>query len=291
MSDNKMNLYVYMDTDKVLSLYSQINGGVVQNVISEISNKKTDVENQKAVRGSGLKLAKELEEFDKKIASKHLHDHIYSQLEEDLIKMEKISYINDESKESIDFNEIKSLSFVKVKGKAKFIDYTVLQKFIKDFNVLGTAIGDLQFAEKKDYKSQKLKILKENNLNIDEKLLKNANHLLNYSFKDAFELEIEIDDKKFIAPLNRKFFKEDEAYFIKKLSRATEAKVTVLGIVTQTLKKEVIIHTEEINEESANMRDIAMTIIKPLLDVEEGFSGKSLNDIIIDPLAVYLELE
>ena len=34
-----------------------------------------------------------------------------------------------------------------------------------------------------------------------------------------------------------------------------------------------------------------MTIIKPLLDVEEGFSGKSLNDIIIDPLAVYLELE
>ena len=54
MSDNKMNLYVYMDTDKVLSLYSQINGGVVQNVISEISNKKTDVENQKAVRGRAL---------------------------------------------------------------------------------------------------------------------------------------------------------------------------------------------------------------------------------------------
>lgn len=70
--------FIYLDTDKLYSLSSQIFEGVTEYIVSESISESEQNESQKGPVGSGRVMGDILRHNDKKSEKKFLHDHSYS---------------------------------------------------------------------------------------------------------------------------------------------------------------------------------------------------------------------
>lgn len=132
-----------------------------------------------------------------------------------------------------------------------------------------------------------IKEAEKSNLRKEEDFLKNLSLLTNYGFSEDFEIQQKFNNFLFTSTLNRKSLRESEKSLIKKYSRQSEKEIVILGIITQTLKENSL---EIKNIEGRNMKEGLSNIIEHLANIEQSLFGKAPNEIIIDPIAVYIEL-
>ena len=121
--------------------------------------------------------------------------------------------------------------------------------------------------------------------------LNNLSYLLSYGFQDQLQLQIPLSSIIFSSDLNRAYLREKEASLIRKFSRKTEKAFTIFGMVTQfggsnTLEKNL----DESNNIPETPKELLMKLASDLTNVENSFTGKLPNEIVIDPIAVYTEL-
>lgn len=287
-----IKLFLYLDQEKIISLSSQIFDGVIESFLDRKETKKTDGTDQKGPFGSGHLLKDSNESIKETIEKKILNDHIFSIFEKEMFTQDKVLCI---SKDQPLNKEITPLQFVKITGQATFFDANVVIKLLDDFNSLGESFAYIQlmdtFTNKAEIKSKIKKFIADNNYHLDNDFIKNLKGLLIQSYKNSLEVEIPIDDYLYTAILNRDFLRENEELLVGKLSRRTEAKITIFGITTQ-VKTSHDDYDDYLDApiDTASFKSISKNLIYPILEMEKSFSGKSPNEIKINPLAIYLEL-
>lgn len=307
---------IYLDEQKMYSLSSQLFEGITEYVLNESISGNEESETQKGPVGSGRILADVIITSGKQTEKKFLHDFSYSVFEKYLTDENKVLGISgsETSLQSIAKN-ISNYSFVRVKLKATFNDIEKINELFINFNTMGEAIAHVTSFEEiekikkqiNDLKSDKhdkndisklnfelkrltsLKSLaKDQGLYQDQKFLDNIALLTKYGFSDQFEIQQNSGEVLFTSCLKRDCLREKEDLLVKKYSRKTEKEIVVFGLISQAFSET----NPEINDNQdfKNMKAALMNLIEHLANIENSISGKQENEIVIDPIAVYIEV-
>ena len=309
-----MKNFVYLDQLKMYSLSSQLMEGITEYILQEKRNAITDETSQKGPIASGRIMAEIIEETSANYEKKFLHDYAYSIFEQRLGETGKYTDIGCNTALSDIETGIKHSQIVRVKGKAKIVDFSILHKTLLTMETMTQAFGVVTHNDERESILAELnrranepgvKRTDLNELNNQLKALsdpknfgqddntkfyqKHLAQILEHSFGDDLEFVMDFSDFKVSADMDRKHLREPEHSLVKKYSRFTEVEFVMLGIVTQMGALETPKESEDITE-NHTIRE-AMTInIAALSAVENSFRKRRSNEIILDPLAVYVEL-
>lgn len=303
--------FLYLDEQKMYSLSSQLFEGITEYILNENESSEREETKQKGPLASGRIMADVINSTIKSTEKKFLHDHSFILLENELLKGNHILNIDD--KTTFVKEDFEKFSFIKIKAKAIFNDINKINELFENYNSLGESLTYLRIeveienilknipatlSEKEQAQlNQKIKMLRKkdniikeaekSNLRKDDDFLKNLSLLTNYGFSEDFEIQQKVNNFLFTSTLNRKSLRESEKSLIKKYSRQSEKEIVILGIITQSLKENTL---EIKNIESRNMKEGLSNTIEHLANIEKSLFGKAPNEIIIDPIAVYIEL-
>ncbi|MDO7834271.1 hypothetical protein Q4610_04360 [Sphingobium sp. HBC34] len=284
-----MRNFIYLDSDKLRSFSSQMFEGVADFVVrSEQSNNETSAE-QKGPVGSGRTLADIFKESRATTELRFLEDHAYSIFEDKISESKMIQNVTFEQ-------EILDLPFLKVCGQTKINDTRATNALVSNFNSIGlalyTAINFQSLSEKSlgkfpsdnDLKNR----AKAEGMQMDQKLLSSLSTLIEFGLNGMLEIEMTFPSFSFTAPLKREFLRENETILIQKYSRLPHKHFTVVGSVTQ-VKDHII--TRDINNvgDQDNIKKAIRVLSEHMHSVEDAFAGPSSGEIVLDPIAVYLE--
>lgn len=302
--------FIYLDDYKLYSLSSQLFEGFSEYIISESAISFSEEEKQKGNFASGKVMGDLLRQEKSSTEKRFLHDYAFNLLEKELIEQKILHIISETDSNDI----IQSKGIIKVKGRAVFNDYKVLQNTITNFNKIGESMGYFQYGKnlelleslnkennikdrnqlskvKQITKSLEKKIndiLIENGLRLPDNDLKHMANLMEYGFHG--ELEFRIHPKnlniQLSAILNREYLRDREIQFVSKYSRQTEYEFTMVGIVTQSGKKINFLPEHDPN----GIKDACLILADKLNIMENTFMGRLDNECIIDPIAIYREL-
>ena len=295
----------YAQLIQMYSLSSQIFEGITEYILNESQEKKEESESQKGPLSSGRIVADVITTSSNNAEKKYLHDYSYLLFEEELIERDKVLILTDKDKISLAENK----PFIKISSKVTFHDTEKINYLIENFNKLGEALANLQHmdtqetqvkskgfqhsrgsSDKKSVKTNKALTEKAKNmgLNYNEDYLKSLAFLINYGYHNQLEIQQKLNNSLYSAFLKRECLREDEEILIKKYSRKTEKELVVFGIITQSSR------TNSFNElepyQGDNIKESMMYLVEQLTNIEQQFSGKLINEFVIDPIAIYTEL-
>lgn len=315
--------FIYLDEYKMYSISSQIFEGLTEYIINYAREEKQDQEEQKGPISSGRVLADIISKESGIHQKKFLHDYSYVLFESKLIDDKKVLLLNTENIGS-GFNQIEHSSFIKITGRAVFNDLKRLNEVMKGFNEFGEALAYVTtYAEREKFEQDKkieienikdrnqkalLKaqtkskidskaLAKKMNLQLDQEYIDKIVYLLNYGYKDQFELQIPLSSNDggveaeivFTSFLKRSLLKEDEHMLIKKFSRYTERDFTLFGMVTQSNRIITALKEKESSQKFTNLKVAINNALSTFSAIDDQFIGRLSNEIIIDPIAVYQE--
>jgi hypothetical protein len=307
--------FIYLDEQKMYSLSSQLFEGITEYVLNESSSGNENLENQKGPVGSGRVLADVIKFSSKATEKKFLHDYSYSVFEQYLIDQNRVlSIAAPNLKLDTIQSSIENYSFIKVKARAVFNDVDKMTELFMSFNTIGEALAHmgafeksnkikLQLEELKSQTNDRNKksqldeeykrltnlstLAKEQGLYQDPKFLNNLALLIKYGFSDQFEIHQKGDDVLFTSCLKRESLREKEDLLVKKYSRKTEKEIVVFGLISQAFSSS---EPELNHKDFPNMKAALMNLVEHLTNIENSISGKQENEIVIDPIAVYVEV-
>lgn len=303
--------FIYLDEDKMYSISSQLFEGMTQYILQEESDGQNDVNSQKGNFLSGRFMADMMFQSRSKSEMRNLHDFAFNLFEKEL-ENRGILYdvkCNDE------ISDLQDKGFVRIRGKIIFCDYARMQYIIENFNNIGRALGRLQGAtfyeqieeikhnandtkdrERRNRQQQNAKysekqienLLKSAGLVLDEKYVKNLSTVMKFGYQDGFEVRIILEDSPllFSAVINQSCLKENENVLISKYSRITEKEFTVIGVIPQVGNPKPKLP----NNEGEDMKTATQGMHEMIANLEMQFNGRSSNECIIDPIAIFTEL-
>ena len=307
----KIKSFIYLDEDKMYSISSQLFEGMTQYILQENTEGNNDVNSQKGNFLSGRFMADMMFQSRSKSEMRNLHDFAFNLFEKEL-EDRGILYDID-ANDSI--SDLQDKGFVRLRGKVIFCDYSRMQYIIDNFNNIGRALGRLQgqtFYEQieglkqnandtkdREQRNKKLQVakysekqiedlLKKAGLVLDDKYIKNLSTVMKFGYQDGFEARIVLENSPllFSAVINPSCLKEKENVLISKYSRITEKNFTAIGAVTQVGNpKPVLPHAE-----CADMKTATQGMHEMIANLEMQFNGRSSNECIIDPIAIFTEL-
>jgi hypothetical protein len=300
--------FIYLDQDKMYSISSQLFEGMTQYILQEDASLYGEENEQKGKFLSGRFMADMMFQQHSKSEMKYLHDFAFNLFEEELVNR-KLLY---DVKPTDGIGDIPKNGFIRIKGKIIFSDSDQLLSTLENFNDLGKAMGmmfagitesqileginiDTKDREKKNKQKQYKRIaknkieevLRNQGLMLDNEKISNLTTVLNYAYHDEYEIGCTIDgsDIVFTSIVNKDLFKENGKLLVSKYSRLTEKEFTIVGIVAQAgeAKANTIQPTNKIKQ-------VMQDLFEKLAGLEEQFCGRSDNECIIDPIAIFTEL-
>ena len=312
--------FIYLDEYKMYSFSSQVFKGLTESLIEYSSNENLEQEQQRGPINSGLIMSDIIKKSEGKEERKYLHDYAYLLFEEKLENDQKIVFIKQNGNNNFDDKR----AFIKAKGKIKFTDFKKISNTFNEFNKIGSSIAyvttysaqqamiaEIEMSteaikdknEKIRNKSKMESAMKSRintemekmGLHFDDKFLNNMEYITKYGFNDLFLVEMPIQhlNQKINLScfLNRRYLREGEDLLISKYSRMTEKEIVIVGIITQShLKNDRRIFAQNDEQTGGNVKRALSVLTDKLVDVEDSFVGKMEDEIIIDPIALYLEL-
>lgn len=303
--------FVYLDDYKMYSLSSQLFEGITQYILREDTKEVGEENQQKGRLLNGRFMADMMFQKNANTEMRYLHDFSYNLFEEELYRREQIYDIS----EATTIDDLRSKTFVKVKGKIVFEDYSKILYTLENFNEVGRAIAALQNRElgslldtvrntiestkdreEKNKKRQQLKLAKKQfdeelvkqGMIIDEEVRNNLLKVLNFGYSNIYVVRMVLKDSPtlYTAIINQDYLKESEQILISKFSRLSEKEFTIVGIVTQSGNSKAEIPVIEGN----GLKNATVGIIGKIAGLEEQFNGRSTNECIIDPIAIFTEI-
>jgi hypothetical protein len=130
--------FIYLDIDKLYSLYSQLFEGVVDQIVQSFAEGDSTGNTQKGPPLSGKSLDSRVAATSVRTENKILYDHMYHRLEQ-RISASLVSG-NGLSAENIR-GKLGSSFLVKATGSAEIEDYSRMEAFLKKFNEIAEAIA------------------------------------------------------------------------------------------------------------------------------------------------------
>lgn len=309
--DMKIKSFIYLDDYKMYSLSSQLFEGITQYILREDVKSVEEQHEQKGRLLSGKFMADMMFQKNANSEMRYLHDFAFNLFEKELEARNMLYTITSQTT----ISDLSDINFVRVKGKAIFEDYSKLLYTIEHFNEIGKAFGELQNknlvdelekanmgqsqikdreqrnkiqqAIKKNQKQLEEEYMRQGYM-IDENSRKNILKILDYGYRNNYEVRLSVDDSDtiYVAVINQDYLKEKEEVLISKYSRLTEREFTIIGVVSQTGNNRT-----EVSEIKGNdMKNATINLTNKIAGLEELFTGRSSNECIIDPIAIFTEL-
>ena len=309
-----INSIIYLDEDKMYSLSSQIFEGITEYILKEVNSTTTNSEEQKGPVGSGRVLADAMRLSHRSVEKRFLHDHSLSLFEQRLIELDLISHVGSDAPPA--GKAISDCSFIRVNARASFIDAAKITSTLGSFNQMGEALSHVQKYTEIETVRKEIQALKDSvkdrpkltqlrqiekslcdtaelarqsGLYQDPKFLKHLALVTEFGFSDQLEVQQRIGDQLFSACLKRQYLREAEDLIIRKYSRRTEKALVVLGIITQSQSAAASAAAETLPE-VMSMKEAVTNLVNHIAAIEGSLSGKAANEIVIDPVAVYVTL-
>lgn len=302
--------FIYLDEEKMYSISSQLFEGMTQYILKEESESLNEEQQQKGNFLSGRFMADMMSQSKGKSEMCYLHDFAFNLFEKELEERSLLYEI----KPTDDLTDLLDKGFVRIHGKVVFCDYARMQYIIDNFNNIGRAIGSLQYVaneqltqfkqdiattkerEQRNKKQQIVKSvekkieeqLKQQGLVLDDKYIKNLSTVMKFGFQESFEVRVVLSESSlnFSVVANPQCFKERGNVLVSKYSRITEKEFTVIGIITQAGNPKPEIPVLQ----GVDMKTAAQGMNETIANLEMQFNGRSENECIIDPIAIFTEL-
>lgn len=302
--------FIYLDEEKMYSISSQLFEGMTQYILKEESESLNEEQQQKGNFLSGRFMADMMSQSKGKSEMCYLHDFAFNLFEKEL---EERSLLYD-IKPTDNLTDLLDKGFVRIHGKVVFCDYARMQYIIDNFNNIGRAIGSLQYVaneqltqfkqdiattKEREHRNKKQQIvksvekkieeqLKQQGLVLDDKYIKNLSTVMKFGFQESFEVRVVLSESSlnFSVVANPQCFKERGNVLVSKYSRITEKEFTVIGIITQAGNPKPEIPVLQ----GVDMKTAAQGMNETIANLEMQFNGRSENECIIDPIAIFTEL-
>ena len=311
--------FIYLDEYKMYSIGSQILEGMSESVTTHQVSEIQKGEEQKGPIRSGNTLSDVLRVGHITQEQKSLHDYAYTVFEE---RLRESSEIVSLSANNIDENitQINVSSFVEIRGKVAIIDMNSLRDTIVNFNEISNALINVvnysSIAPIKQQMEEKIKATKDRNekarlkqmmktlINevsaknpaanlLGEDYIKDLETVLKYGFRDQFAIRITIGPYIFWVECDTGNLREKKDLLIRRFSRFPEPEFVIVGTISQSLNQtDNVVNDYATSQcgESLPMKTAIMNLIEHLSAVDSSFTGRSENEIIVDPIAIYTEL-
>lgn len=293
--------FIYLDFDKLRSFSSQLFEGVSDYIIETTDSLESEKSQQKGPVGSGRVIADIIKQSYSTSEKKVLEDHAFALFEDQISTEKMIIDLVNHPKSKIELNK-----FIKVQGSIKINDTSRTTDIIENYNEIGEALYRLTNQDQllnnnqPNLKKSNAKIkaaIRDANLSIDVKFAESLKTALEFGYRGMLELQINAASHLFSAPVKREFLRENEDLIVQKYSRQTLVNFTMLGVVTQfSADKQTGVSNSKDNkdvsmfEEEPSLKLAMSNLTDGITEIESTFTGPDINEIIIDPLAVYSEL-
>lgn len=303
-----MKSFVYLDRHKMYSLSSQLMEGVTEYILEEKQDKVVDEERQKGPVASGRIIAEIIEKTSGSVEKKFLHDYAYSLFESRLREEQKLVELGERFTFEDVLGAVRHGQLVRVKGKAKFVDYLEMAHSLKAAGIVMPALGILTTNDERVSLAEKLPNLRGQDKSAAQARFKSLNdpknfaqeehekffhkhlsELLEYAFGDALELAFDFDQFKVTADLSRDWLQGSVNSIVRKYSRFSEVEFCMLGVVTQVGDLGPDPASEDVIGDHS-LREALSMATAALATMENSFRRRSTDEIILDPIAVYVEL-
>lgn len=214
----KIRNFIYLDTEKLYSISSQLFNGFTEELISESREDTTTDETQKINFTSGRTLGHLYTEATRSTEKKFLHDQSFVILENKLIEDNQILKI-DQNTNNLSQENLLSKAFVSITAKTRFDDYSALVKLLEDFNDIGSALAYFAYSDQlkiiKTLKDQLKSITDRNEKRKINAIIANSQTLQEYALSKG--LNLDTDYKKHLMSVT-KYICEDEFCFTQNLN-------------------------------------------------------------------------
>ncbi|NNB86708.1 DUF6414 family protein [Corallococcus exiguus] len=307
--------FLYLDDYKLFSFSSQLFGGLTEYVVNFSSESQEHRESRDAMSGKARLVAEIASEKSGVSEKKYLHDHAYNLFEQSLESRAAILNAGKDSR----LSDFRSSKFVRVSGPAIFDDAQMLRDMVVKFNDFVDALAYVSNLGKKqamqdavDKAGEGVKdrnelarlarqlrqfspqsLSKEAGLRMDEEYMRRLAYLMEYGYGNQLQMQIPIEaeggDLVFSTILKRDSLREEQGVLVKKYARLMEQRVTIVGVPTQSGGPVASLRLKD-NAEPAVKVGLARAVSN-LSEIELGFSGRMDNEVVIDPIAVYAEIE
>ncbi len=311
MMDMKIKSFIYLDDYKMYSFSSQLFEGITQYILREDVKAAEEQHEQKGRILSGRFMADMMFQKNAQTEMRYLHDFSFNLFEKELVARDMLFEVMPETT----IEDLRDKGFVKIKGKIVFEDYGKILYTLDHFNEIGRAFGELKNADlfktlrqvkqdtskiKDREQKNKKKLganqiekliednLKEQGLIIDERVKENIHTILTYGYRDCYEVRMAKDDSNLLytAVINQEYLKESEASLISKYSRLSEKEFTLIGVITQAGNSNAMVPQIEGND----LKKSVVGIVEQMAGLESQFNGRTINECIIDPIAIFTEI-
>ncbi len=305
--------FIYLDEYKLASLSSQLFEGMTDYILKSAVDTHTENATQKGSFLKGSMMGDAITAGNASEEKRYLHDFAYTMFEKELFDRKKIYKITEEDT----LETLSSKKIVKITGKAIFDDYQAIIDTLSNFNSIGEAIAycsmisegqDLKTflntcsqhkdrnAKAKAQASQKVlqqkwkETLESIGLRLEEEKIKSLITLLRFSFRGQMAFRIIQPGAGIVAlaNLNKIYLRDPIDILIPRFSRKTERELSLIGIITQS--GQVQAETVSSIEDSEKMKFSVQNVISQLGDMEETFTGRLTNELVIEPIAIYHEI-
>lgn len=271
--------FIYLDNDKLNSLYSQVFEGVAEAIIESYFGESQNKEEQK---GLGKTLEEKVGEVSGISTNKILHDHMYNKFEEKI--KDKIIFCNGIYNEFL----IKPNSIIKVRGTTRIEDYARLSSFLEEFNDLGVALAWMQREQLGTEKNNAREIARKKGWQLDKEFTKSLGTFTTAFEKDGYEIVVEDGGKAYRGVINRKYLRLSEENIRVLYGSRPYMEWTMVGQVTQIHPKQERIESEEITQDY--IKNALSNMFDAIDNIEATFFSYGAKKVYhILPIAVYIE--
>ena len=307
----KIKSFIYLDDYKMYSFSSQLFEGITQYILNEESKAAEEQHEQKGSFFSGMFMADMMLQKNAQTEMRYLHDFAFNLFEKEMEARDMLFDVKPETT----IEDLRDKGFVRVKGKIIFEDYTKILYTLDHFNEIGRAFGELQnlevFNALRSFKSgnvqtndreqknrQRLAVknveklieeqLKNQGLLIDENSRDNIHKILSFGYRNCYEVRMSTEKSPtlYTAVINQEFLKEPETSLISKYSRLSEKEFTLIGVVSQAGNAQATIPEITGND----LKSAVVKIVEQIAGLENQFNGRTDNECIIDPIAIFTEI-
>ena len=278
--------FLYMDSQKLRSISSQLFEGVTEQVVQHGGDSEKKETIQKGPMNSGRLVADIFAKESSSSELRFLEDHAFTLLENKLIELEAIDQF-DESATSA----APTKNFVRITGTLSINDTAASSETFKNFNKIGEAQWRSTHENAQTPKplgeTEARKHAREIGLQMNQRWTESVSYLLEFGFGGLLEFHVQIGASLFSAPIKREFLRESERMMLHKYSRVTQMPFTIMGIVTQRHDSDASENPVPDVIDAGSIKTAMRTLSLHLRNLEQVYAGPTKGEIILDPIAVY----
>ena len=285
--------FAYLDADKLRSLSSQVFEGVIEEMIRESSEEKTDTEQQAAGFASGRLLGDIFSTKASTAERAFLDDHAYSLFEDKLVKDGTL--VDGSSSMSLTLG-----SFIKIVGSLSINDHVHSANILRNFNALGQAFWrvtndpfpmEAGANATKPAADNKVKDgAAKAGMQFHSKTVEASVDILEFGYGDLIEFNLSSGGRIFSSPVKREFLRERENMLVKKYSRMPKQDFVIVGIITQIGgEQDAQQHVGDVAN-APSMKEAMRTLSQHANIFEKAFNEPAHDEFIVDPIAIYNEI-